>query len=290
MKKNYLALRTLFIGVLSAFVFGGCVNQNQQSFLFFGQDLEDYWDGDSIEGDPEMTEELKTLMGSMVHGEKEIFASLVSYPLERMYPLHNIQDSASLVSYFDTLVDDSLKTVLKNTRVSDWGEFGWHGYSFSDGEYLWWNGSLVGMNYYSQKELEMRDALIQKELASLSPTLTEGDWTVYECLIPSDSPYCAIRLDVLPFEDEEDQYRLAFYENGADLNAEPALVLLGSLDIQGSFGTHNFYFSNKEGNVTADFVYSPYEYMEEEGTELTLRVKGKETVIPIRFGYWLDLL
>lgn len=289
MKKNCYLWHSLCIGLLCLSALAGCMNQKSENFLFFGQDLEDYWAGDSIEGSPTTTDELKTLMGSIVHGEKEIFASIVSYPLERMYPLHDIQDSASMVSYFDTLVDDSLCTVLKNTRVSDWSEFGWRGYSFMNGEYLWWDGALTGVNYYSQAELKLRDALVQRELATLSPELTEGEWTVYECLIPSDSPYCAIRLDVLPMEDEEDQYRLAFYERGADLNAEPALVLTGSYNTEGSMGIQNFYFADSSGKVTADFVYSPHTYTDEEGMELTLNEKGKETVINVRFGYWLDL-
>jgi len=215
----------------------------------------------------------------------------MSYPIQRPYPLHNIKDSASLMNYFDTLVDDSLINILKNTKLSDWSEAGWQGFTFDDGKYFWFDGGIVGWNYISAKENQLLYSQIQKEWATLPESLKGEDWTVYDCLIPEEGPYQVIRLDCRPNYDEEDQYRLSFYKKGAPLvQSEPDIVMLGRCDIQESGETQIFSFHSEDNSKTADFIYSPVTYLDEEGMELNLNSKKGTETFTVRFGYWLDLI
>ena len=116
MKKALIPFIILL--VLGGFILTQCAGGNNKSNL--PDEAVDYWEGDSVAGDPALSEQLKDVMMTIVYKDKERFASLMSYPIQRPYPLHNIKDSASLMNYFDTLVDDSLINILKNTRLSDW--------------------------------------------------------------------------------------------------------------------------------------------------------------------------
>ena len=287
MKKALIPFIILL--VLGGFILTQCAGGNNTSNL--PDEAIDYWEGDSVAGDPALSEQLKDVMMTIVYKDKERFASLMSYPIQRPYPLHNIKDSASLMNYFDTLVDDSLINILKNTKLSDWSEAGWQGFTFDDGKYFWFDGGIVGWNYISAKENQLLYSQIQKEWATLPESLKGEDWTVYDCLIPEEGPYQVIRLDCRPNYDEEDQYRLSFYKKGATLvQSEPDIVMLGRCDIQESGETQIFSFHSEDNSKTADFIYSPVTYLDEEGMELNLNSKKGTETFTVRFGYWLDLI
>ena len=196
-----------------------------------------------------------------------------------------------MVNYFDTLVDDSLINVLKKTKLNDWSEASWQGYTFAEGKYFWFDGGIIGWNYISSKESKLLDTQIQEEWSTLPESLKGEDWTVFDCLIPEDGPFQVIRLDCRPNYDEEDQYRLAFYKKGRNLNqSEPDIIMLGKCDNQESGETQIFSFHTEDNSKTADFIYSPLTYLDEEGLEFSLHSKQGAETFMAHFGYWLDLI
>lgn len=286
MKKSLISLLVVCVLVCIGFAvhqFMKTSEPAQQTVCYV-----DYWADDSILGDPALTEQLKEIMGIIVSGDKESFASLVSYPFTRPYPLHNIKDSAEMVSYFDTLVDDSLIDILKHTHLSDWEEVGWRGWTFADGNYFWFDGGIPAWDYLSKNESKLYNELVNKEWNMLPTSLKGEEWTVYDCLLPESGPYKVVRMDCRPDYDEQDQYRLAFYKMGTPLTAEPDMVLLGDGEEQGNMGTMVFNFKDQSGHH-ADFIYSADEYLDEEGLELNI-FEDKQETYKVHFCYWLDLL
>ena len=92
MKKALILF--ILILVLGGIILSQCTGEKHSNL---SGNYVDYWEGDSIVGDPALSEQLKDVMMTIVYKDKERFASLMSYPVGRPYPLHNIKDSASLV-------------------------------------------------------------------------------------------------------------------------------------------------------------------------------------------------
>ncbi len=214
---------------------------------------------------------------AIINGDAPALAAMVSYPIDCSYPLRNIEDSTQFVAYFDILFDDSIKNVLRHTQLADWSEFGWRGYSFSYGEYLWLDESSVRINYVSEREKELHERLVDDELSSLHPSL-DGNWIPYSCYVDLEDSLL-LRVDLTSVsevtteavlvedskldsyeesEEEEDLYdydsyghhaRLVIYSLGADIREVPNKVVMGKLSIEGSGGFHFLRFKDEDGNI-----------------------------------------
>lgn len=152
------------------------------------------------------------------------FARIVRYPLERPYPLPNIENASQMQAYYATLVDDSLRRVIATGK---WTEYGWRGWSINDGEYIWLDGdSIYDIPYTSAAEQIERAHLTEAEIASLHPSL-KGGWQPVICYM-SDSHL--MRIDCSPKE----VYRLAVYSPDALPGDLPEQVLYGNIDREGT--------------------------------------------------------
>lgn len=212
------------------------------------------------------------------------FAATINYPLERPYPLPDIIDSAQMVSYYPIMVDDSLKSMVKDSPDSLWTELGWRGWTLDDGSYLWIDaGKVYQVNYVSKRENQLLDSLRREEIASLDPSLRTG-WLPVLCIIDSVGGKI-FRIDSDETSDPP-QYRLAGYASGTDLSGVPTMILYGKLDVDGSMANRFYHFEDSIG-TQADF--SP-DIISEEDTvpELYVVRHGKHKIYKVKPGYWLE--
>lgn len=224
---------------------------------------------DSIEVNDSLPVDVTDIVKAVANDDSISFSSHVNYPLERPYPLHDIQNETEMKAYYPVLVDDSLRKVIAKSSTSEWSEAGWRGWTVKDGQYLWIDGDVYSVNYLSSREKLMKDSLVKKEKASLHAKLRSGwtpQWvmedvtegTVYR--IDADSVSLA---SSDPNATDGGIYRLAVYQKGGDLSRHPERVLRGTRKAEGSMGSTFYYFSDapiKEGNDSVEYmieVYSP---------------------------------
>lgn len=232
----------------------------------------------------DLPEDVKEVAMAIMVDSPSAFASAVSYPLSRPYPLHDITDSVQMVSYYHTLVDDSLKQIVKETPDTMWQSLGWRGWTLDDGSYLWIDsGKVYQMNYLSKRENELLDSLRSEELETLDPHLRIG-WIPVLCIFDS------INGEIFRIDSDETvspaQYRLAGYGKDADLSGAPSMLLYGNLDYEGSMDVRYYHFEDSIGN-TAD--YSP-DIISDEDTvpEIAFYSKGKIRRHKVKNAYWLE--
>ena len=235
------------------------------------------------------------MMRAIVEGDKSGLAGMIQYPLFRPYPLQNIEDSAAMVAYFDILFDDSLRRVLGRTKVSDWERIGWRGFTFSHGEYLWFDEGVLNVNYDSERERAMIACLERWELESLHPSM-QPDSEVGFVIVP-ENEYSAIRVDYLlnvPCDTDDiincRKIRVAFYKGEIQKGVLPAVIYEGKLWYEGSGNYMNGEFGDSEKR------YSISEFCDDDHSSrdiYSIRLQGEEgseEVICCKSGKWQDFL
>lgn len=232
-----------------------------------------------------LPEAVRNLVSAVARGDAQSFASLVSYPLERPYPLHNIDDSAAMVAYYPTLVDDSLKHVIINSSPDSWQEYGWRGWSLDGGRYLWIDESVYSIDYLSAAERRGRDKLVAREMASLAPSLRPG-WEPVECMKVVDSDK-VMRIDRRTERDGQPVYRLAVYPSPEAMRGEPEAIFTGYMEVEGSMQIVYYNFTGPAG-VSATYMpdapdgSDPMVEFTQPGTA--------ERTVTVAPSYWLELL
>lgn len=229
-----------------------------------------------------LPEEVRPVAIAIMADSPTAFAAAVNYPLQRPYPLRDVLDSAEMTDYYNVLVDDSLKKVVKEAPDSLWGQCGWRGWTLGDGSWLWIDGGKVyAVNYVSGKENAILDSLRKEEISSLEPSM-RGRWIPVLCVVDTiDGSIFRIDSDSVS---EAQIYRLAGYNAGSDLTGAPSLVLYGSLDLEGSMGNRFYHFSDSVGN---NAEYTP-DLMEDSVPEIEVYHKGNPRRYKVKPTYWLD--
>lgn len=224
----------------------------------------------------------RVITSAILNDDPERFASMCRYPIEREYPLRDIDDSAMMVKYFHTLIDDSIKLIISASSPEQWPEFGWRGSSLIDGSYIWCDeGAIYSIPYQSVRERTMLDSLKRAYFASLPYQQTSG-WLPETCY--TDSTGTAYLIDRT--EDGE-QYRLTMVRlsNGA-IDPSTCESLPGILEIQGSAATHVYSFTGKDSTIW-EIIYLPYEDI----TFLSREKSGKsEQSGQLTKANWLDMI
>lgn len=228
---------------------------------------------------------VKRFVKAIEKNDRKELAAVVSYPLQRPYPLHDIESAEEMEKYYAVMVDDSLRLIVTNAHPSDWVEDGWRGYTLKDGGYVWIDDSVYEIPYVSKRERTIRDSLSRREMSSVSKRL-RGDWHPEFCLRGSENQ-TIYRIDSKKNKGKEKIYRMVVYEKDADLTGDPAELLTGHKETEGTAQTAIYYFSG-DGLVKA--IYTPdvtddtppsIEYTGRDGTTL---------LIPVERVYWLDLI
>lgn len=237
-----------------------------------------------IEASDSLPQSVKILVRAVADGDSSAFASIVSYPLERPYPLRDIKDSVEMVKYYNVIVDDSLHHVLTTSSPDKWNEYGWRGWTVNNGEYLWIDENLYDIGYLSKEEIKERDRLIAEEIASLPTGMREG-WTPVVCLKATDGK-SFYRIDSHPGPGEGDMYRLSIYDLSTPLNGSPALILTGYSETEGTANTTTYHFSDEQGE---EALYEA-DITDSSTPKLVFTLKGKSTEVEVEKAYWRDIL
>ncbi len=226
-----------------------------------------------------LPEEVLSISNSIKNGDAESLASKTLYPLERPYPLKNIEDSAQMVAYFPTLVDDSLKNVMAEATRQDWSEAGWRGWTLDSGQYLWISDGLYEFPYLSKKEIALLKREKQRDLETLPEDIRKG-WTPEYCLVAMGD-HTIYRIDS---DTTQQSYRLLIYPKGEKLRQHPRHVFKGKMERQGTEQNRVYDFSDGQGS-TIEFAQDDTG----EGLSIIYNSKGKEPVsIEVEPTYWLD--
>ena len=179
------------------------------------------------------------------------------------------------------------------TQIDDWSSFGWRGYSFSYGQYLWIDGDALRVNYYSEKELMLRQGLVLREMNSLNASLA-GSWLPYGSMVSVEDSFI-MRIDYIPILADNktytcaDEFRLAIYSLKDDLRDMPQRVMTGRLSIEGSGCFQTFSFEDELGfkiDISED-------YSDKDGFWHQMAMttpEGKKVEFSAMECYWLDLL
>lgn len=258
---------------------------------------------DPVAGMDSLPEEVRDVIRAVINNDSVAFSGLVSYPLSRPYPLHDIMDSVQMCMYYPVMVDDSLRKVIAESAPEDWGEDGWRGWTVGNGNYLWIDGALYEVGYISDEERTRRNDLITREIRSLSPEL-RGGWIPEWCMSdPVDGTIYRIDADSLMTVSGEvtpGLYRLAIYMKGADLRGKPMRVIKGHKDIEGTAGAVLYYFgeSGASSGKISDIDAYPSEYVIEAFSADTgkprLHRQGKDGRAAadrdLQRVYWLEIL
>ncbi len=224
------------------------------------------------------------IVKAVANDDSVSFSSHVSYPLERPYPLRDIQNEKEMKAYYPVMVDDSLRKVIAKSSSSEWSEAGWRGWTVKDGQYLWIDGDVYAVNYMSPKEKMLKDSLVKREKASLHAKL-RGGWTP-EWVMEDVAEGTVYRIDADsasvstadPSVITDGTYRLAVYRKGGDLSRHPDRLLRGKRRLEGSAGSLFYYFSDspiKEANDSVEYVIEVYS-SETGGPRLYHRERRKE--------------
>lgn len=223
--------------------------------------------------------ELSNLMKALAEGDASGFAALCAYPIQRLYPLRCIEDSATMVDYFPVLVDDSLKKIAKKSSPKDWHNYGWRGWALGDSTILWYDDGLQFIDYESKAETGLRKMLAKNEIMTLSPELRDG-WNPVETLVETDGNR-VFRIDA-----SDDVFRLLEYERDGDLRGKPLMILIGSMSSEGSAGYRVFVFSDSVGKTKAEYLPDAEPPVKIDITTPDKKLKSHH----VRRGYWRDLV
>lgn len=223
-------------------------------------------------------ESLANLMKAISDGDAHLFARCCVFPIQRHYPLRNIEDSITMLDYFPVMIDDSLRNIARHARLDDWKFYGWRGWAFGDSTLLWFDDGLQFVDYESKAERGLRKMLAREEIMSLLPELRQG-WTPVETLVAIDSGR------IFRIDSNEDDVRLMEYDSPEEMRGRPALVLVGSMQTEGSAGYRVYVFSDSAGTKA--------EYMPdaEPPVKIDITRPGKAAEShKVRRAYWRDLL
>ena len=234
---------------------------------------------------------LLKIMLSIINKDKSALASEVDYPLYRIYPLKDIEDSVQMVEYFDVIFDDSIRNIIRNMTVESWDFHNYKGITFSHGEYIWTTeeGCISGINYYSERESALLEGLRKQEMSSLDKSL-QGDWYPLLCLRDIDDG-TVFRVDG-HYSEYADNYgeeiRMAIYDEGKNLYGKPSRVLMGVYYLEGSWPSTYLYCSSHLDMVWLSFSFD--DFVEPSGLKLNYYERGWKTERIVKHCYWLDLL
>lgn len=229
-------------------------------------------------GEPRPDDALNKLMRSLADGDAPGFAALCVYPIQRPYPLKDIEDSLAMVDYFPVLVDDAFKDRMAKADVKDWENYGWRGWSIGDDNALWFDDGLWAFSYLSPAESGLQKILAREEIMTLAPEYREG-WTPVAAMAQSDGG------SIFRIDSKGDEYRLMKFDDPADVMRTPNLLLIGSLRTEGSADSRIFEFSEK-GGVKA-------EYLPDAESDLFVYITGPRSTadsIPVRPAYWREII
>lgn len=226
---------------------------------------------------------VKKLVQAISDNDSDSFAGLVSYPLQRPYPLHDIDNAEQMRGYYSQLVDDSLHRAITSSRSSNWQESGWRGWSLDDGRYVWVDVALYDVPYVSCRERVLIDSLTREEINSLPESIRQG-WKPVLCL-RNDADGRIYRIDKResPSDASAKPFRMAVYDGVAHLHEVPQALLEGDRETEGTAETETYHFADSKGNELVLATDAP-------DTGNPVLYLPTDSVVSLHRAYWHDLI
>jgi hypothetical protein len=170
----------------------------------------------------------------------------ISFPIERVYPVPDIQNEIEFVYRYDEIFDDSITQIIVNSDVDiDWEKVGWRGIMLNSGD-LWldeYDWVIRRINVQSKVERERRKTLIAFDKSTIHESLKGFE----EPIMLLKTKKHIIRIDAL----EDEIYRYAVWPIKSSMSEKPDLIINnGSLEYMGSGGNHEYQFHNGEYSYT----------------------------------------
>jgi hypothetical protein len=171
-------------------------------------------------------------------------SKLVSYPLEREYPIPPIRNESEFIARFNQLFDHDLRRAIVSSNIArDWNEVGWRGIMLNDGDiWLDYDGKIMSINYQSKAEKNLKNYISARGRGSLHRSVN----AYAQSIIQWNTKRFYIRVDDVG----QGQLRYAAWPVGTKTTDKPDIVLLnGELVFDGSGRNHRYIFKN------GDFSY-----------------------------------
>lgn len=237
----------------------------------------------AVEQSDSIPDNVKKLVRAVADNDTDAFANMVNYPLQRPYPLHDIDNVEQMKSRYNEIVDDSLRNVIAGAEPSKWNEYGWRGWSLKDGQYIWVDDGIYDVQYVSQLEYKKIDSLINIEVQSIEPSIREG-WLPVLCLRDSGKGN-VYRIDKARKENKHHKrpYRMAVYHPKTNLRGIPSEMFDGDKDEEGSANTIIYRFAVRPGE---DVLIEP----ESPETGMPVLIRSNDSVINLERVYWHELV
>jgi hypothetical protein len=185
----------------------------------------------------------------------EKIADKVIYPLDREYPLPDIQNSKEFISYYDTIFDDSIKSIITSaTSNSNWTNMKAKGVKLNSG-ILWFSHNIYFsvINYYSKTELIKREKLLSDDKNSIHPSLREFD----EPIMKFKTHKHIIRIDRM----NDNSFRYCAWSLTDSTSNKPKFIIYKGLEFQSHSELCPYYQFKSNGltyNIYAGCLVSGY--------------------------------
>lgn len=238
---------------------------------------------DNIEDNDSIPEVIKSLVKAVRGSDKAQFASLVSYPLQRPYPLKDIASKEEMEAYYDILIDDSIQNLIDNSKAHDWGEYGWRGWSLDDGGYIWAYEDIYSIPYVSRRETQMIDSLTNVETASLPVNMRKGWKPIMTMISKADNTVYRIDMRTEGKEKGGHHYRMSVYNSGDDLVKTPSKLLDGVMEVEGSGNFVSYIFHDRNGE---EYTVQP----DSPNTGQPTLTFPNDSTIDLTKTYWYEII
>lgn len=220
---------------------------------------------------------IQTLISLFTNREIEKLSNIVTYPLQRQYPIPPITNREEFQKRFDQVFDKKIIDIISQSKIEQWTLMGYKGIMLNNGT-LWIDedGNIIALNYESNFEQQQRETIIEQDKTNLYPALKYFYSPIYKI----ETQNYLLRIDRL----YDNTYRYASWKKGKKESDKPDLILYnGEIDIQGSGGNHIFTF------VAGKYKYIIYGNVvgTSDTPEINLIIKKNQRTILNEEGYIL---
>lgn len=208
-----------------------------------------------------------SLIKWVTNDEVEKISDKVIYPLNRDYPLPDIHNKDEFIVYYDTLFDDSLKTIITTaTSSKNWTNMKDKGVRLNSG-IMWFSHNLDFMviNYSSQNEQIKRQRLLKNDLNNVNPSLKGFQVPIMKFKTHNH----IIRIDQM----NNNSFRYCAWDLSDSTISTPKFVIQGGIELQSHFQLCPFYQFTSN-----DLTYKVYAGCMVSGY-------GYENLTPTQTGY-----
>ena len=176
-------------------------------------------------------------------------ADIMSFPLERWYPLPSINSAREFMTRYAEVFDDEFIRIIVESDENECGHIGWRGLQMHNGLVWFAHANVVGsINYESDAEKQERIRLVEVERNQLHESLREYDYPVLEW----ETCTYRIRID----RRTDGTYRYASWRVEESHASKPDIVVNGQVCCGGTEGPHTYAFVFQNGEHK--YVLNPY--------------------------------